>query len=418
MTRMTGGLFMLRTLRARIIWATFIAIAAVVFAITGAVNITNTVIMRQRADKMLEMISSFNGNLPKNPIEIASRFNFEVNNETPFQTRYFVIKTDKDGNMTETITSNIASVGEKDIERLNKLTRYKEDGDYGSIAAYRYLIRDTEDGRMATFLDRSQDHETTARLLFISVIIALIGLGCITCLLILLSNRIIQPFVRNQEKQKQFITDAGHELKTPLAIIRTNAEVLEMCGGTNEWLDSIKNQTERLDGLVKGLLQLTKSSEMPGAGEHILFPLSAAVNEVSLPFKTMAEQKGHKMHFDITPGIEYKGDAQAISTLVSILVDNAIKYASDGGEIFISLSRMGKNTMKTAKLVVENDTDISDSEDPNRFFERFYRSEGSRSRQTGGYGIGLSVAQTIIENHKGKITVSKSGGRIAFTVIL
>ena len=220
------------------------------------------------------------------------------------------------------------------------------------------------------------------------------------------------------KKQNQFITDAGHELKTPLAIIRTNAEVLEMCVGSNEWLDSINNQTERLDGLVKGLLRLAQSAEIPEDTEQVTFSLSAAVRETAEPFKALAEKNGHKMHFDITPEIQYKGNAQSINTLVSILVDNAIKYASPGGEIFVSLARMGIGTLKTAKLIVENDTELDGTDDPNRFFERFYRSDSSRARQTGGYGIGLSVAQTITEQHKGKITVSLNKNRIAFTVIL
>ena len=124
------------------------------------------------------------------------------------------------------------------------------------------------------------------------------------------------------------------------------------------------------------------------------------------------------MKLDIAPNIEYKGDAKAISTLVSILIDNAIKYASEGGDIAVSLTRLGKSTARTAKLVVDNATNIDSKEDVNRYFERFYRSDSSRSRQTGGYGIGLSVAKTIIEAHKGKITVSRNNGRIYFTVLL
>lgn len=409
---------MFKTLRARIIALTMIAITIVIVAISTAVNITNSLWIVQREDNILRLISDFNGQMPENTSELEKHARFAINEETPFQTRYFVIYTTLDGTITETITSKIASIEIDDIERLNNLTKHDPDETFKTIENYRCLVRENNQGRMVTFLDRSQDNETITQLNASSMLIALIGVTLVFLIIFPISKRILQPFVLNREKQQQFITDAGHELKTPLAIIRTNAEVLEMCGGSNEWLDSIKNQTERMDGLIKGLLQLSKSGELAGEAEHIWFPLSAAVNEIAIPFHTLAEQKGHKMHFDIKPGIEYKGNAQAISTLVSILCDNAIKYASEGGEICVSLYRMGKSTLKTAKLVVENDTDIDDSEDPNRFFERFYRSESSRSRQTGGYGIGLSVAQTIIENHKGKITVSKTGNRIVFTVIL
>lgn len=409
---------MLRAFRIRLVSVTMLAISIVVLAITGAINISNTIRLRQRADSMLDLISEYNGTIPQSSTEVEGKVDFYFSQETPFQTRYFVLRFDDVGNLTEAMTNYIAAVSVDDIQRYAALTAHQKNESRGSIGQYRYLVTDNQDGRMITFLDRSQDRDSALALLAISVFTAVIGLSCILTLMIVLSKKIVQPFIRNQEKQKEFITDAGHELKTPLAIIRTNAEVLEVCCGGNEWIDSIKNQTERLDGLVKGLLQLARSSETNHDEVHIVFPLSAAVNEVTESFITMANQKGHTIHIDISPNIDFKGDPNSIRTLVSILVDNAIKYASENGEICVSLTRMGKSTAKTAKLIVENETDIDNSEDVNRYFERFYRSEGSRSRQTGGYGIGLSVAKTITEAHKGKISVSRSGNRIYFTVIL
>ena len=409
---------MFRAFRIRLITYTMLAIAAIVFAITGAINISNYVRLQIYADSMLDFISDHNGTIPENSTEIEGMVDFFVSSETPYQTRYFVIHLNRDGGIIDAMTNYISAVNVDDLFYYAGLTSELRNNTVGSVDHYRYLVRDTSAGKMITFLDRSQDINSSMQLLFISVLIALIGLSCVCVIMILLSGKLIQPFKRNHERQKQFITDAGHELKTPLAIIRTNAEVLECCYGENEWIDSIKNQTERLDGLVKGLLQLAKSNEMPNDGEPIVFPLSAAVSEIAESFLTMAHQKGHELKLDIAPNIEYKGDAKAISTLVSILLDNAIKYASDGGEIAVRLTRLGKSTARTAKLVVENETNIDDNEDVNRYFERFYRSDSSRSRQTGGYGIGLSVAKTIIEAHKGKITVSKSGGRIYFTVLL
>lgn len=409
---------MLRTLRIRIIALTMICITVVICVIASAINIANYLRLQSREDGMLSLISEYNGTIPHNPEELEDKLKFAISSETPFQTRYFVIRVDNEGTITEAMTSNIASVGKGDIERLCSIVKSKPDGTRGNIGSYRYLISKTEGGRMFAFLDRSQDRELSAQLIMVTVFTGLISLGFIFLILIIISQKIISPFVRNQEKQKQFITDAGHELKTPLAIIRTNAEVLEVCYGKNEWLDSIQNQTTRLDGLVKGLLQLSKGTELGAESELIRFSLSSTVNDIAESFRTMAEQKGHKMHFDIVPGIDYTGNAHSISTLVSILVDNAIKYASDNGEIYIRLSRMGIGTAKTARLVVENDTDLDNSVELNRFFERFYRSDDSRARSSGGFGIGLSVAKSIVENHKGKISVSKTGNKIAFTAIL
>lgn len=409
---------MFRAFRIRLITVTMLAISVIVFAIVGAINVSNAARLRRYADNMLSLISDYNGTIPENTSEIADdRVDLFISRETPFQTRYFVIRLNKNGGITEAMTNYIAAVSADDLSYYAGATSGLQNDSRGAIGSYRYLVRDTENGKMVTFLDRSQDLNSSIQLLFTSISMALIGLSCICVLLILLSGKLIQPFRRNHERQKQFITDAGHELKTPLAIIRTNAEVLECCYGSSEWLDSIKNQTNRLDGLVQGLLQLARSNEMPD-NVHMVFPLSAAVSEIAESFVTMAKQKGHEMRIDVAPNIEYKGDAKAVSTLVSILIDNAIKYASEGGGISVTLSRLGKSTARTAKLVVENDTDIDSKEDVNRYFERFYRSDSSRSRQTGGYGIGLSVAKTIIEAHKGKITVSRSGGRIYFTVLL
>lgn len=409
---------MFRAFRIRLITATMLAISVIVFAITGAINVSNAVRLRRYADNMLSLISDYNGTIPENTTEIEDRVDFFISRETPFQTRYFVIHLNRSGGITDTMTNYISAVSVDDLFYYAGLTADLTDGSRGTVGTYRYLVRDTESGKMVTFLDRSQDLNSSMQLLFTSISMALIGLSCICMLLILLSGKLIQPFKRNHERQKQFITDAGHELKTPLAIIRTNAEVLECCYGSNEWIDSIKNQTNRLDGLVKGLLQLARSNEMPNDNVPMVFPLSAAVSEIAESFVTMANQKGHEMKLDIAPNIEYKGDAKAISTLVSILIDNAIKYASEGGDIAVSLTRLGKSTARTAKLVVDNATNIDSKEDVNRYFERFYRSDSSRSRQTGGYGIGLSVAKTIIEAHKGKITVSRNNGRIYFTVLL
>lgn len=409
---------MFRAFRIRLITLTMIAIALVVFAIVGAINISNYVKLQMSADSMLNLISEYNGTIPQNSNELQGKVDVYISRETPFQTRYFVIRLNKSGGISDTMTNYVASIDADDIFYYAGLTAGLDDDTYGNAGPYRYLVKDIDSGKMITFLDRSQDKRTAVQLLIISIFTALIGLACICILMVLLSDKLIQPFKTNHEKQKQFITDAGHELKTPLAIIKTNAEVLECCYGENEWIDSIKNQTNRLDGLVKGLLQLARSNEMHNDNAHILFPLSAAVYEVAEPFITMAKKNGHELRLDIAPNIEYNGDAQAISTLVSILIDNAIKYASDGGDIRVTLTRLGKSTARTAKLVIDNATSIDDKENLNRFFERFYRPDSSRSRQTGGYGIGLSVAKNIIESHKGKITVTKSNGRIYFTVLL
>ncbi len=406
---------MFNQLRLRLILITMVSISLVVGLITGAINFFNLIRLQQKADSILRVIADFNGDMPHDKYTLEEHVDFNVNDETPFQIRYFVVYTDNRSVVTNARTDSIASVDYDDLQRFADVTRGLPEDTYGTYENFRYLVSKTPYGRSITVVDRSSDIEFARQMISISVIIGLTGLLLIFIILIFASNIIVRPFIKNQELQKQFITDAGHELKTPLAIISTNAEVLECCYGQNEWLDSIKNQTSRLDGLVKGLLQLTRNNGVEKS-EHIQFPLSAAVSEIASSFTTLAEHHGHKLNLNIVPNITLKGDAQAIRTLVSVLVDNAIKYSSENGDINVSLTKMGIGTSKTAKLVVDNKTDIDDSEDINRYFERFYRSDSSRSTQ--GYGIGLSVAKSVIEAHKGKITVSKNKDRIYFTVVL
>ncbi|MDD3174520.1 MAG: HAMP domain-containing sensor histidine kinase, partial [Herbinix sp.] len=215
--------------------------------------------------------------------------------------------------------------------------------------------------------------------------------------------------------QKLFITDAGHEIKTPLAIISANADVLELIGGESEWITSIRNQTVRLDKLVKNLLTLSKLEEDNKKVSFTEFDLSETVARTASPFTTVAETKSKKLFMDIAQGKRLVGDESSIEQLVSTLVDNALKYSDEEGTIKITLSSYKKGI----KLEVYNTTEEIDTENLDKLFDRFYRSDSSRSSETGGYGIGLSIAKSIVEAHHGKISVKSEDGRsICFTVLL
>jgi signal transduction histidine kinase len=186
-----------------------------------------------------------------------------------------------------------------------------------------------------------------------------------------------------------------------------------MINGSNEWLDSIKNQVQRLDQLVKSMLQMAKMEEGTLSPVFSDFDLSNAFNEITNPFKTMAQQKGKKLSIHAQQNIHMSGDEGAIRNLISILVDNAIKYSNDGGRIEASLKRDGK----FIKIKVRNSSDVKKNENLNLLFERFYRRDTSRSRESGGFGIGLSMAKTIVDSHKGKITAqTENGGYVSFNV--
>lgn len=225
----------------------------------------------------------------------------------------------------------------------------------------------------------------------------------------------IRPFVENIQYQKRFITDASHELKTPLAIISANTEVLELTQGSNEWTESIKHQTVRMNELIKRLLLLAKFSEQGRNVTLVDFSLTDAAKESVDTFSTLAEAKGKTLNANIADGVTYRGDETGIRQLMSILLDNAVKYADDGGNICFTLTKQGKG----AKIEVKNDCKDVDEKSLSHLFERFYRADESRARETGGYGIGLSIAQAIVENHKGKISVKSPDKKsVVFTVNL
>lgn len=250
--------------------------------------------------------------------------------------------------------------------------------------------------------------------LIISCIVALVTLICVFILVSVFSKKAINPIIESMQKQKQFITDAGHEIKTPLAIISANADVLELTSGKNEWITSIRNQSNRLDRLVKNLLMLSKMNENLDL-VFSDFDLSKVAVEITKSFQVIAEKQNKKLLMDVQSSVMLKGEENGIRQLISTLVDNAIKYSNDNGTIKISL----RSIKKSIKIEVYNTVDSIDKENLNKLFDRFYRSDSSRSRETGGYGIGLSIAKSIVEIHRGKIFAkSEDGKSICFTVLI
>jgi signal transduction histidine kinase len=227
----------------------------------------------------------------------------------------------------------------------------------------------------------------------------------------LLSRRAIRPVIKNAESQKRFITNAGHELKTPLAIISANTEVLEALNGQNEWTQSILTQVGRLTTLVGRLITLSKLGEqekpvIQGFSVSELTELSVAA------FHPLAQQQGKKLRWEVTPNLQLHSSEALVRELESILLDNAVKYCDDGGEIFLRLRPENHG----CELYVSNDYTAGEGVDFSRFFERFYQEEQSHNSEKGGFGIGLSMAQEMVQTLRGTIRVEYREQKIAFRV--
>lgn len=217
--------------------------------------------------------------------------------------------------------------------------------------------------------------------------------------MVFVSSRIVKPFSENYEKQKRFITDAGHELKTPLTIIDADTEVLEMDFGENEWITDIQTQTKRMADLTNNLILLSRMEEERKKELMIEFPLSDVVEETVGTFQSLIKTQNKTLNSDIKPFIVMRGDEKAIRQLVTILLDNAVKYSDEEGRIEVSLEKQ-KNRIRFS---VFNTTEIISREHLEHLFDRFYRTDSSRNSQTGGYGLGLSIAAATVNAHKGKI---------------
>lgn len=403
---------MINRFRRKLLLVTMSAVLLVMALIFTATSTMNYIYITSNADNMLTLIAENNGivpaQLPNKPDKSV------ITQESQYQTRYFIVQFNKYNTIIDINTSHIAAVDSETASKyaLNVLASNTING-YKDV--YRYKVSQTDFGQIVIFLDCTMQLKTLNSMVATFGGIALVSSLLIFFVIFLFSKRFIRPMVDNIEKQKRFITDAGHELKTPLAIINANVEVMEMINGTNEWTDSIKHQVSRLDKLVKSMLHLAKMEESTLTPVFIDFDLSRAFKEITEPFEIMAQQKGLTLTIRAQENIKLYGDESAIRNLISILVDNAIKYTTENGTIDAILRRDGN----AIKIKIRNSSDPTKHDDLNKLFDRFYRPDYARSREEGGFGIGLSMARTIVDSHKGKISAQReTGGYVSFNVTL
>ena len=405
---------MLKKLQRKFMAIAMFALTSLVLVQSFAVNAINVYQRDSDIKNILVTIANNGGVLPNSYIETSGHITSFLNPfgemhldiETPYSTRYFVVEL-KDNLVTKISTEHIAAVdNETAFEYAQAVYRENKPG-YGVVNYYRYLYTTNGNKSMIVFLDLQRDLVQCLALAFISMIVSFASIAVLAILVYWLSKSALRPVADSIEKQKQFITDASHELKTPLTIISANAEVLEMCEGENEWITSIKNQTTRLSHLVKNLVELTKLNEIHDDKHRYNFNISTALLETASNFEISAEVANKNFSYSAADDIYYHGNEAEIRQLITILCDNAIKYTDECGHIKLSLYKSGKN------IIIEsyNTCEYIDPKSVSHLFDRFYRADSSRARdtKTGGYGIGLSIAQAIVHRHKGKIKVFTSG---------
>lgn len=411
----------MKKLRLKMIGIVFASVVAAFMVMTIILVMCFGAYRNRQADQITAMISENNGTVPqlkdykqqqKNSQAFERYFN-NYNEDSSYRTRFFRIFLDEEKKVTNVNMDHIAAVDEKKAVRMTKIAMLRR-GKVGLVGSYRYR-KEYKDGQVRSiiFLDCKENQSFYHLAVTITITVSTLLTCLITVIFAIASKRAVRPFEINSNRQKQFITDASHELKTPLAIISANAEVLQYKGDGNEWTQNIIDQTKHMGKLINQLLVLAKLDEVQEKSEKQEADLKLLLEETIEPFEEVATQKKVTLKLHLEEGVTIRVNREQIAQLVSILTENAAKYVNDGGKIVWRLTK----TQHGAVLVVKNTTE-KELPDTKRMFDRFYRSDSSRSSKTGGQGIGLSIAKKIVDSHKGSITAKAGDGMVTFRVSL
>ncbi len=412
---------MIYRLQKRFILICTVSVLTVIALVFGVILVLNISSMNRNMDMLADRVSEGGGRFPgsmqekpphdKMPPPNDQSFEF-ITPETPFATRHFTVFFDKQGEVARTNTESIYSITEETaIEYAESVLDGKDAR--GWIDNYRYKIFATDMGTGVVFVDGSMSRSSLMQSMTIAGFVLLGCAALVLTLIFLLSKKAVKPIAESYEKQKQFVTDANHELKTPLTLILTNLDIAEAELGKNEWLDDIRSEGHRMTELVNQLIALSRMDEEGQPLNIAEVAFGELVADTVSEFEPLAKERGKALTASIDNEISYLGDEALLHRLVGILMDNAIKYCDQGGEISVTLHR-GRRVV----LTVENTYSAVGEIELHRLFDRFYRADKAR-KFTGGYGVGLSMAKAIVEKHKGEIIAyKKDTTHIGFKVVL
>lgn len=398
---------MINKLRKRFVIIGTLSVFVFLLIVVTTINIINYKAMINDIDRTVEVVANPKANFFKEfekPIEPRKEFEEFLPNdmspEVPFETRFFSVLIDDSNQIQDTDISRIITVTSEEI--INYVTKAtKSSSDKGFIDEFRYKKISEDDLTRIVFVDCGRKIDSFYNFVLISSLTAFVGCILICGLFILVSKKVVSPIVENQNKQKTFITNAGHEIKTPLTIISANTDLLEMEIGNNESINDIRKQTVRLKDLTNKLVYLAKLNENSDEIIKTDLPLSEVLNNVIENFSSIIQQKCINLSLNIEKLVSIVGEQKSIEELFNILLDNAIKYTEESGNISVSLS---SNSKKVYFSISNTTKEQIDEESLRNIFERFYRVDKSRNSRIKGFGIGLSVARTITEQHNGEIS--------------
>ena len=408
-----------------------LAFFLVIALIAGLVNIVFYCVETQRIDQTLDSIINYDAYRPRfdgrgggfsgpdgrggpggpdgngqDNMPPMEQFMALPNEEENYMTRFFIVTLDENNMIVESSLDFIASVDEDDLLYYTDSALGKNT-DRGYIDGYRYVRSYVDGTTVITFLNCERELQSMSLILAMTLAISGIALILVFILVLLFSKKAIQPIAQNIEIQKRFITDAGHELKTPLTSISASLDVIEIDKGEDEWTQNIRSQVSRMTGLVGELVALSKLDEVKPVPDKENFDLTGAVWEILEVHTPQAKARGKEIMTNIQDGITIFGEKASIQQMLSVLIDNAIKHSDDKGSIVLTLSKAKNRT----RIEVYNTCNYSEAPDVDRLFDRFYRPDESRNTSTGGNGIGLAIAKAVVEAHNGKISAKCPDGK-------
>lgn len=420
---------MIQKFRWKFIYLSIASLAVVLFLTMGTLLFFTYRQSSNEVNRVLIALDKNHGHLtPQNAQPVFGNQNDLINRnfgagtynpEAVYQYRYFTVGVTPKNTIQIMNDENVDGISQKQIKQVaQKIIKRKIPVNRVKIGKNIYAFKITKNefgNRMIIFLNESLIFNRFWILVKIAGALSIVSLIVFATVLILISKKAIGPIIRTYKKQKEFVTNAGHELKTPLAIISANTEMQEMLGDKSEWVESTKQQTQRLTQLINHLIAMARTGE---TGQVVVSKVdfSKIVKEVTQNFKAVMEQKELHYSAQIATGLNVWGEKHSLNELVNILLDNACKYCDPSGKITINLrrGRIGKHAI----LSISNTYAAGENLDYKSFFERFYREDKSHNSKKSGFGIGLAMAKEMVETFGGKINVGYKNGEIIFTILL